>query len=74
MRELGRRAREACDQEVRDRYKRYAEYLRERKDIVMELGDVAEDDEAVQVFRRVWRRKKGSKDWRKDWSGLPLQV
>lgn len=74
VKELGRRAREVCDQEVTDRYKRYAEYLREEKDIVMELEDIAEDSEIMQVFRRIWPRKKGSKDWREDWSSLPLQV
>lgn len=71
VRELGRRAREVRDQERTDRYKRYVEY---RKDIVMELSDVAEKYEAVRVFRRVWPRKKGSKDWREDWSSIPLQV
>jgi hypothetical protein len=74
VRELGRRVREARDQKVTDLYKRRAEYFREKEDIVMELEDIAEDSEVMQVFRRVWPRKKGSKDWREDWSSLILQV
>ncbi|KAI8624406.1 hypothetical protein F5Y19DRAFT_318282 [Xylariaceae sp. FL1651] len=74
VRELGRRVREARDQEETDSYRRQAEYLRKEKNIMMEPRDVAEDSEVVQVFRRIWPRKEGSKDWREDWSSLPLQV
>ncbi|TVY34831.1 hypothetical protein LSUB1_G008236 [Lachnellula subtilissima] len=72
VKELGRRVREARDQEQTDEYRRRAEYLRKEKDIVMEPGDVEEDSEIMQVFRRVWPRKEGSRDWREDWSSLPL--
>jgi hypothetical protein len=74
VRELGRRVREARDQEQTDGYRRRAEYLRTEKDIMMEPRDVAEDSEIMQVFRRIWPRKEGSVDWREDWSSLPLQV
>ncbi|KAF2497120.1 hypothetical protein BU16DRAFT_349993 [Lophium mytilinum] len=74
VRELGRRVREVRDQEVTDGYKRRAERVGYERYIVMEPEDVAEEDETVQVFRRAWPRKKGSKDWREDWSSFPLQV
>ena len=74
VRELGRRAREACDQRETDHYKRRAEYLRDVKDIVMELRDVADDSMMVGILHRIWPRKTGSKDWREDWSSLPLKV
>jgi len=72
VKELGRRAREARDQEKRDRAKRYVEYLRNEEDIMKELEDITEEDPVVQVLRRVWPRKESSKDWRNDWSSLPL--
>ncbi|KAM3075668.1 hypothetical protein ACMFMG_007800 [Clarireedia jacksonii] len=60
VRELGQRAREARDQRV-------TEY--------MVRGIKAKySDEVEQVLRRIWPRIEGSKDWRKDWSSLPLQV
>ncbi|TVY13881.1 hypothetical protein LARI1_G009217 [Lachnellula arida] len=74
VRELGRRVREARDQVETDELKCRAEYYRKEKDIIIEPGDLAEEDTVVQVLRRVWPRKKGSKDWREDWSSLPLQV
>lgn len=74
VRELGQRAREARDQQVTDRYKRSAHKRRGVDDDVIEPEVVAEGSDEVQVFRRVWPRKEGSKDWRKDWSSLPLQV
>jgi hypothetical protein len=72
--ELGQRAREARDQQVTDGYKRTAHTRRGVDDNVIEPEVVAEGTDEVQVFRRVWPRKEGSKDWRKDWSSLPLQV
>jgi hypothetical protein len=60
--ELGRRAREAPDQKIRDLHKRLIQIVYE------------EDDPAIQVLRRVWPRKKGSNNWRNDWSSFPLQV
>lgn len=74
VRELGRRAREARDQQAIYWLKRRAEYLGKEKHIIIEPEDLAEEEEIVQVLRRVWPRKKGSKDWREDWSSLPLQV
>ncbi|KAI9657888.1 MAG: hypothetical protein M1829_006850 [Trizodia sp. TS-e1964] len=78
VRELGQQAREAHDQQVKDGNKRLAEYeMRNREDDgddVIEPEAVAEASDEVQVFRRVWPRKEGSKDWRNDWSSLPLQV
>ena len=29
---------------------------------------------AGQVFRTIWSRRKGSKNWRDDWSSFPLQI
>ncbi|KAL2062222.1 hypothetical protein VTL71DRAFT_6488 [Oculimacula yallundae] len=72
VRELGQRARDARDQQVTDRYKRSAYLRRGVDDDVIEPEVVAEGSDEVQVFRRVWPRKEGSKDWRKDWSSLPL--
>ena len=72
VRELGQRAREARDQQVTDEYKRSAYMRRGLDDDVIEPEVVAEGSDEVQVFRRVWPRKEGSKDWRKDWSSLPL--
>jgi hypothetical protein len=74
VRELGRRAREARDQEVIDQYKRLVDYLRDEKDILKTLEDIEEESEGVQIFRRIWPREKGIKDWREDWSSLPLQI
>jgi hypothetical protein len=74
VRELGQRAREARDQQVSDGCKRYADYRRVVHDDVIEPEVVAEGSGEVQVFRRVWPHKEGSKDWRKDWSSLPLRV
>ena len=74
VRELGRRAREACDQRMTDQYERHAKCWLRQRGVVVEPGDIAEDLEVVKVFRRIWPRKKGSKDWREDWSSLPLQV
>jgi hypothetical protein len=74
VRELGQRAREARDQQVTDGYKQSAYMRRGIDDDVIEPEVVAEGSQEVQVFRRVWPRKEGSKDWRKDWSSLPLQV
>jgi hypothetical protein len=74
VKELGQRAREARDQQVTDRYERSAYMRRGIDDDVIEPEVVAEGSREVQLFRRVWPRKEGSKDWRKDWSSLPLQV
>lgn len=61
VRELGRRAREVRDQKLTDFFTRHWQTVEpERKEL--------------QIFRRVWPRKEGSKDWREDWSSLPLQV
>lgn len=32
------------------------------------------DSYVVRILRRIWPRKEGSRDWRDDWSSLPLQV
>lgn len=74
VRELGRRVREARDQEMTDQYERQAESWLRHRGIVVQPGDRAEDSEIMKVFRRIWPRKEGSKDWREDWSSLPLQV
>ncbi|TVY81595.1 hypothetical protein LSUE1_G008167 [Lachnellula suecica] len=80
VRELNRKVREARDLELTKLYERRAEHLRDnllyheaKEDVDIELQDIAEALEEVQVFRCVWPRKKGSKDWREDWSSLPLQ-
>lgn len=46
---------------------------RERRD---EKELARESTEAVQIFRRIWPRKKGCElvNWREDWASLPLQV
>jgi len=77
IKELGRRAREASDQELTKRYMRYQrplEYWREEKDTVLELWYITKHTEPVEAFRRIWPAKKGSMDWREDWSSLPLQI
>ncbi|TVY44670.1 hypothetical protein LOCC1_G005843 [Lachnellula occidentalis] len=74
VRELGRRVREARDQKQTDEYRRRAEALGEQEHLTISPRDVAEDSPVVQAFRRVWPPKEGSRDWRDDWSSLPLQV
>lgn len=59
VRELGRRAREMRDQELIDEVGR---------------GSDLKGSQAIQVFRRIWPSKEGSRNWRDDWSSLPLQV
>lgn len=58
IRELGRRAREMRDQELKDE---------------VGPGSDIKGSQALQVFRRIWPSKEGSRDWRHDWSSLPLQ-
>jgi len=74
VRELGRRVREARDQDQTDKYRRRAEALGKQRHLVLSPRDVAEESPIVQVFRRIWPPKEGSRDWRDDWSSLPLQV
>lgn len=74
LRELGQSAREACDQKLTDTYKQHAHRRQEVDGVVIEPEIIAESSDEVQIFRRVWPPKDGSKDWRKDWSSLPLQV
>jgi hypothetical protein len=71
--ELGRRAREAYNQKIRDYAQHNVECLRIREDTI-KAEDFEEEDSVVQVFRRVWPSKESSKDWRDDRSSLPLQV
>jgi hypothetical protein len=35
---------------------------------------MSHESEAGQAFRTIWPCKEGSRDWRDDWSGFPLQV
>lgn len=66
VRELGLRAREARDQRLTDQYNMRRARLGKEVDVT--------DSESVGVFHRIWPRKEESKDWREDWSSLPLQV
>lgn len=66
VRELGRGAREMRDQELTDRYKSKAGLDR--------TGFYSEPEIVFGVLHRIWARKEGSRDWREDWSSLPLQV
>lgn len=58
VREMGRRAREMDDEEM----------------IGWFTSDEAQDSYLMRILRRIWPRKEGSRDWRDDWSSLPLQV
>jgi hypothetical protein len=71
LKELGRRAREARDDYDRDNYLRN---VRAEEDILKDPQDVEEETPTIRVLRRVWPRTEDSKDWRDDWSSLPLQV
>jgi hypothetical protein len=35
-------------------------------------GSTLPDSSTVYIFRSIWPRKEGSKDWREDWASLPL--
>lgn len=59
--ELGRKAREARDQELTERF-------------VPAFGEDPERSAVVQILRRIWPRKEGSRDWREDWASLPLHA
>lgn len=59
VRELDRQAREMRDQELTDE---------------VGLGSDMKGSQAMQIFRRIWPSKQNSRDWRDDWSSLPLQV
>lgn len=61
VKELGRRAREARDRELTERF-------------VAAFGEDPERSVAVQILRRVWPRREGSRDWREDWASLPLRA
>jgi hypothetical protein len=74
VKELGRRIRESHDQYKTSRWQRRIDAMLVEKNIVVELTDQQESpEELFQVFRSIWPDKKG-KDWREDWSSLPLQV
>jgi hypothetical protein len=45
----------------------------ERENVEFEVR-VGGDSAAEQVFRSIWPRKEGSRDWRDDWSSFPLQI
>jgi hypothetical protein len=64
VRELGRKAREACDKEETDYYDQDLKGDR--------TGSSLPDNSPVHIFRRIWARKEGSKDWRQDWTS-PVQ-
>lgn len=59
--ELGRKAREARDQNLTERF-------------VSVYGDDPERNAVVQILHRIWPRKEGSRDWREDWASLPLHA
>lgn len=61
VRELGERAREARGELSRDsQYKHGPRYSSPETDL--------------EIFHRIWPVKQGSRDWREDWSSLPLQI
>ncbi|EPE36636.1 hypothetical protein GLAREA_08799 [Glarea lozoyensis ATCC 20868] len=74
VKELGRRIREAHDQYETSRWHRRIDAMLVENNVVVELIDEQESPKEVfQVFRSIWPDRKG-KDWREDWSSLPLQV
>jgi hypothetical protein len=68
VRELGLEAREARDQNGREHDERRDAYLLENG-----IEPTPRDCNPMRAFRRVWPCKQDSKDWRADWSSLPLQ-
>ncbi|VUC35366.1 unnamed protein product [Clonostachys rosea] len=68
IKELGLKAREERDRQGRKDDERLVAYL---------LAEGKEpkpaDSNPMRAFRRVWPRKQGAKDWREDWSSLPLR-
>ncbi|ROW15086.1 hypothetical protein VPNG_03411 [Cytospora leucostoma] len=75
IRELGRRAREIRDQERRELDRRAREFFNQQaRDDNNPQAPEASDTDPMRVFRRIWPRKEGNKDWREDWAGFPLQV
>lgn len=68
IRELRLKAKEARDKEGREQDERLDAYLLERG---IEL--TSRDCHPMRAFRRVWPCKQDSKDWRLEWSSLPLQ-
>lgn len=58
VREMGRRERKMDDEETTGCFR----------------SDEAQDSYVMRILRRIWPRKEGSRDWRDDWSSLPLQV
>ncbi|GAB1309950.1 hypothetical protein MFIFM68171_00160 [Madurella fahalii] len=62
VRELGQRSREARDKRLTSLYNR-----------AYRGGSSLPDHSVVNILRRVWPPKEGSKDWREDWTSLPLQ-
>jgi len=59
--ELSQRSREARDKRSTN-----------PSDIVYRGESDVPDHAALHIFRRIWARKEGSKDWREDWESLPL--
>lgn len=46
-------------------------------EMVADWLNFAADDETIlvwEIFHSIWPAKKGSKDWRDDWSSFPLQI
>ncbi|CAG9982169.1 unnamed protein product [Clonostachys byssicola] len=69
IRELGLKAREARDKEGRELDERRDAYLLENG-----IEPTPRDCHPMRAFRRVWPCKPDSKDWRLEWSSLPLQI
>ncbi|EPE32280.1 hypothetical protein GLAREA_07413 [Glarea lozoyensis ATCC 20868] len=64
VKELGREAREARDAMESELYGIH--YKGDR------TGALLPPNSAVHIFRRIWPQKKGSMDWRQDWTSFPL--